>query len=217
MTTASIDYGPAIDEAGTSTGQPVSNIGYLAQRQLRAFIENETVVVVHVYSVSSTTFPVADSAWATATPPAGDSPAPSQPADPIGLLRTLKTTTGLSWDLLSRALGVSRRTVYNWLEEAPITTANRQRLALLNRSLLEAAAQRTPQDARDHLLSRDETGVTRLARLASEAKRQAPDPKTLRRTALDLLEPASAEPPLIIGTPAKRPLGAGRKVKTVRR
>ena len=33
------------------------------------------------------------------------------------------------------------------------------------------------------------------------------DPETLRRTALDLLEPASAEPPLIIGTPAKRPLG----------
>lgn len=85
------------------------------------------------------------------------------------VLQRLRRTSGLSWGDLGRALGVSRRTIHNWLGGARIAGVHLRRLLELSRQL-ELVSQGSPESTRALLLQPTTNGRSIIDDLALTAR-----------------------------------------------
>lgn len=88
-------------------------------------------------------------------------------------LRRIQEHSGLSWGEIARTLGVSRRTVHNWLTSARVSGVNAMRVAGLYRAITQELTHVPRDAARDHLLAPGADG-TRLAKIARDLRVQYP-------------------------------------------
>lgn len=86
-------------------------------------------------------------------------------------LQRIQQRTQLDWGQIARTLGVSRRTVHNWLTGTRVNGVNAGRLAYFYKAVLQELTGRSPEDGRTFLLTPDETGVTPLARITTAVRR----------------------------------------------
>ncbi len=123
------------------------------------------------------------------TLPAGAAELPT--ADPSAavpaLLRRLRKTSGLNWGELASAVGVSRRTIHNWLSGAHIARVHLICLSRLE-SIVNTAAEGAPDATRARLLRPQANGRSLLddLGLASSARHRPISSVSLG----DLLGPA---------------------------
>lgn len=68
-------------------------------------------------------------------------------------LRRIQENSGMSWGEVAAALGVSRRTVHNWLVAGRVNGANAKRIAALYRAVTQELAGIDRDAARAHLLA----------------------------------------------------------------
>lgn len=89
-------------------------------------------------------------------------------------LRRLQEASQLTWGEIARVLGVSRRTVHNWLTTAKVNGENARRIGGLYRALTQELAATEREDAREYLLAPGPDGSTRLAVIARDLRTQYP-------------------------------------------
>ncbi|MFV0457400.1 MAG: helix-turn-helix domain-containing protein [Actinomycetales bacterium] len=68
-------------------------------------------------------------------------------------LRGIQENSGMSWGEIAQALGVSRRTVHNWLTSTRVNGQNALRIGGLYRAVTQELANVPRGDAREHLLA----------------------------------------------------------------
>jgi transcriptional regulator with XRE-family HTH domain len=117
------------------------------------------------------------------------------------MLRRVRQQTGLEWGQIAHALGVTRRTVHNWLAGSRVSGPNAERIAEFYNAILQAltGVPRTGDSCRRHLLEPDLSGVTPLARIATRIRRTSPQRQPVMRGADLLRPPSSAEDQTPIG------------------
>ena len=138
-------------------------------------------------------------------------------ADFAGSLRHIKKGADLTWDELAGILGVTRRTVHNWLAGGRVSGINAARLAGLSRALADELGSIPPDAARSHLLAPDVDGTTPLSRISHELRALFPNERPVL-SGFDLLRmPESSDEHLITGkmlktggrlSPAKQTAGS---------
>lgn len=80
-------------------------------------------------------------------------------------LRRIQMHSGLSWGEISRTLGVSRRTVHNWLSGSRVSGVNALRVAGLYKAITQELTNQPRESARSYLLSPSSDGSTRLGEI----------------------------------------------------
>jgi transcriptional regulator with XRE-family HTH domain len=110
-------------------------------------------------TIESRTLPAMPSA-----PPAVE-PSAAVPA----LLQRLRRVSGLSWGEVAAAVGVSRRTIHNWLSGARVASVHLARLAELDR-LVNAVAAGSAHDTRARLLQAGPHGRSLLEEMAFNSR-----------------------------------------------
>jgi len=112
------------------------------------------------------------------------------------VLQRVRRTSGLSWGDVARAMGVSRRTIHNWLNGARIAGVHLDRLLDLDRIVRIAGSVGRPDDVRARLLLPGPHGrsiVDEMA-LAARPARRIP----LASTSIgDQLAPIADEPTIV--------------------
>ncbi len=103
----------------------------------------------------------------------------------------IRSASGLSWQQIASAVGVSRRSVHYWANGGKISELHSDRLQELAREV-ESLSYLTPEEVRARLTKPDGGGQTTLARLASAREAHAPSGPT----AVDRLSATSPEPPV---------------------
>jgi biotin operon repressor len=106
-------------------------------------------------------------------------------------LRRIQSNSALSWNEVARTLGVSRRTVYNWLGESKVNGVNAGRVAGLYRALTQELTGVPRDQARSHLLAPSSDGVTPLVRITRDLRTQYPRRKPVL-SGFDLLQTAES-------------------------
>lgn len=102
-----------------------------------------------------------------ARPPA---PPAAEPATSVtSLLTSLRRVSGLAWGEMAAALGVSRRTIHNWLGGARLAGHHLTRLMELEQTV-NAAATGSADDTRARLMQRGPQGRSILEDLALAAR-----------------------------------------------
>lgn len=99
-------------------------------------------------------------------------PQPAPPLDPSavpGMLQQLRRLSGLSWGEIARAVGVSRRTIHNWLSGARVAGVHLTRLLELSR-VVSLAATGSAEATRAALLLPDANGRSLVDDLALAAR-----------------------------------------------
>jgi transcriptional regulator with XRE-family HTH domain len=100
---------------------------------------------------------------------------PAQPAPPLdpsavpGMLQQLRRLSGLSWGEIARAVGVSRRTIHNWLSGARVAGVHLTRLLELSR-VVNLAATGSAEATRAALLLPNANGRSLVDDLALAAR-----------------------------------------------
>lgn len=100
---------------------------------------------------------------------------PAQPAPPLdpsavpGMLPQLRRLSGLSWGEIARAVGVSRRTIHNWLGGARVASVHLIRLLELSR-VVNLAATGSAETTRAALLLPNANGRSLVDDLALAAR-----------------------------------------------
>ncbi|MDQ3663286.1 MAG: helix-turn-helix transcriptional regulator [Actinomycetota bacterium] len=103
---------------------------------------------------------------------------PALPAEPTAVpddavvpavLQRLRQMSGLSWGDLGRALGVSRRTIHNWLGDARVAGVHLRRLLELSR-LVDRVSTGSPESTRALLLQPTASGRSIIDDLALTAR-----------------------------------------------
>jgi transcriptional regulator with XRE-family HTH domain len=103
---------------------------------------------------------------------------PALPAQPVealddlivpGVLQRLRRMSGLSWGDLGRAVGVSRRTIHNWLGGARVAGVHLARLLELSR-LVDVVSTGSPESTRALLLQPSANGRSIIDDLALTAR-----------------------------------------------
>lgn len=89
-------------------------------------------------------------------------------------LRRLQEHSQLTWGETARVLGVSRRTVHNWLTTAKVNGENARRIGGLHRALTQELAAVPRENAREYLLAPGPDGGSRLAVIARDLRAQYP-------------------------------------------
>ncbi|HEX4403094.1 MAG TPA: helix-turn-helix transcriptional regulator [Galbitalea sp.] len=79
----------------------------------------------------------------------------------VQLLRRLRDSTGLTWEQLAQAMGVSRRSIHNWMIGEKLSAHNVEILARLDR-LVDDLRGRNVEETRIALVHPDENGVSPL-------------------------------------------------------
>lgn len=116
----------------------------------------------------------------------------TDPRDLAGSLRRIQARTGLDWGQIARTLGVSRRTLYNWLGGARVSGGNAARIAVLYRAVTqELKGVSQSDDARSYLLTPGADGLTPLARITLAIRDEHPNAYLPLRP-VELLRPASS-------------------------
>lgn len=125
------------------------------------------------------------------------------------VLRRIQQHTSLDWGQVARTLGVSRRTVHNWLSGTRVSGVNAQRLNGLYNALTSELDGVDRPDSREYLLVPDGSGVAPLDRirrhLAQQYARDLPVMSPLAR----LKRPITGDrPPRTGGLAADSPVEA---------
>lgn len=81
-------------------------------------------------------------------------------------LRRIQQHSGLDWGQIARTIGVSRRTLYNWLGGSKVSGVNAQRLTAFYNALTDELAVTARDEAREHLLAPSGAGPSPLARIS---------------------------------------------------
>jgi len=128
------------------------------------------------------------------TVPAPTPPTPATAGDSRSvpnLLRQLRDRAKLNWGDVAQAMGVSRRTIHNWLSGGQLAAHHLSRLLELE-MLVEGAGARDPSTTRVHLTTPGSKGRSILGdfALGSRPVRNVPLSTV---SAADLLEPDAAE------------------------
>lgn len=99
----------------------------------------------------------------------------AQPAPPIdqsavpGMLQRLRRLSGLSWGEIARAVGVSRRTIHNWLTGARVAGVHLARLLELSR-MIDIVATGSVEATRTSLMQLNANGRSIIDDLALAAR-----------------------------------------------
>lgn len=98
----------------------------------------------------------------------------AQPAKPLAsavpdILQRLRGQSGLNWGEIARAVGISRRTVHNWLSGAHVAGVHFARLLELSR-VVDTVATGSVEDTRTALLRPSSNGRSVLDDLALAAR-----------------------------------------------
>jgi DNA-binding transcriptional regulator YiaG len=114
-------------------------------------------------------------------------------------LRRIQASSDLSWGEIARTIGVSRRTVHNWLTGTKVNGMNATRVASLHSAIMRELTYVPHDQARSHLLAPGPDGITPLSRLTRYLRAQS-QPERPVIGGFDLLRsPSSSEQPLITG------------------
>jgi transcriptional regulator with XRE-family HTH domain len=92
-----------------------------------------------------------------------------------GALKEIKDLSGLSWQQIADALGVTRRSLHHWLNGSRINDAHTVRIGQL-RNLVDEIAGMPPQEARSFLAAPDASGTSPLKRFALAGRVQGHRP-----------------------------------------
>lgn len=87
-------------------------------------------------------------------------------------LRSIQQRSGLDWGQLAEVLGVSRRTVHNWIGGATVNGENAKRITALYNALIQELRGVVPVNARSYLLSPAEDGTTRLSVISRHIRQE---------------------------------------------
>lgn len=87
-------------------------------------------------------------------------------------LRRIQEHSGLNWSEIARTIGVSRRTVYNWLADTTVSGVNAARIAGLYRAITQELTGVRRESARPHLLAPGPGGDTPLSRITRDLREQ---------------------------------------------
>jgi DNA-binding transcriptional regulator YiaG len=90
------------------------------------------------------------------------------PATSSELIRHLHSESGLTWEQVSKLVGVSRRAVHSWANGTHISAANYERLNRLNELLIDDHPNLSPEERRQMVFSRGASGRS----LFNELRRQ---------------------------------------------
>lgn len=94
---------------------------------------------------------------------------PTQSRPDVAAIRRI---SGLSWQQVADAAGVSRRSVHYWVNGGNISKLHRDRLQQLA-SEVDGLSYLAPETVRAHLMERDSSGQTILGRMAAGREAQA--------------------------------------------
>ena len=100
---------------------------------------------------------------------------PVQPAPPLdhravpGMLQRLRRLSGLSWGEIAQAVGVSRRTIHNWLTGARVAAVHHARLLELGR-VVDIVSTGSAESTRMALTQPSANGRSKLGDLALAAR-----------------------------------------------
>jgi transcriptional regulator with XRE-family HTH domain len=100
---------------------------------------------------------------------------PVQPAPPLdqravpGMLQRLRRLSGLSWGEIAQAVGVSRRTIHNWLTGARVAAVHHARLLELRR-VVDIVSTGSAESTRTALMQPSANGRSILDDLALAAR-----------------------------------------------
>jgi DNA-binding XRE family transcriptional regulator len=114
-----------------------------------------------------------------------------------GLLQRIRRTSGLTWGELGRAIGVSRRTIHNWLGGAHVAGIHLARLLEVSR-VFDLFATGSAESTRTRLLRPSANGrsiVDDLALAARPARRRPLSSLSVGDLVTPVNETASANPP----------------------
>lgn len=117
-----------------------------------------------------------DAAIDSRTLPAAPAPAVTDSSSAVpALLQRLRRVSGLNWGEVATAVGVSRRTIHNWLSGARVAGVHVARLAELDR-LVDTTASASPDETRARLQQPGPHGRSLLEDLAltSRPERRRP-------------------------------------------
>lgn len=87
-------------------------------------------------------------------------------------LRSIQQRSGLDWGQIAQVLGVSRRTIHNWISGAIVNGENAKRITALYNALIQELRGIGPADVRSYLLSPAADGTTRLSTISSHIRQQ---------------------------------------------
>lgn len=87
-------------------------------------------------------------------------------------LRSIQQRSGLDWGQIAVGLGVSRRTIHNWIAGAIVNGENAKRITAFYNALIQELRGVGPADARSYLLSTAEDGTTRLSVISAHLREQ---------------------------------------------
>lgn len=145
-------------------------------RGTRKFITCVVMVGCAATSTLSTVTPADAVALNVTTAQPSTLPAiPVQPAPPLdqsavpGMLQRLRRLSGLSWGEIARAVGVSRRTIHNWLAGARVAGVHLTRLLELGR-LVDLVTTGSVEATRTALMQPNANGRSILDDLALAAR-----------------------------------------------
>lgn len=105
------------------------------------------------------------------------------------VLQRIQQHTQLEWSEVARTLGVSRRTVYNWLSGTRVSGANAKRLAAFYNAAMKELIGVERKNARAYLLAPQGQGATALARITQYLREHYKRPTGYVR-ASELMQPA---------------------------
>jgi transcriptional regulator with XRE-family HTH domain len=145
-------------------------------RGTRKFITCVVMAGCAATSTLSTVTPAdAVALYAIAAQPSTLPAIPVQPAPPLdqsavpAMLQRLRRLSGLSWGEIARAVGVSRRTIHNWLAGARVAGVHLTRLLELSR-LVDIVATGSVEATRTALMQPNGNGRSILDDLALAAR-----------------------------------------------
>ncbi|MDP4013490.1 MAG: helix-turn-helix domain-containing protein [Candidatus Nanopelagicales bacterium] len=113
-------------------------------------------------------------------------------------LKRAKEASGLTWSEVAVVLGVSRRSVHNWLRGSRVRGINARRISAFYIAVITELEGATPGeefDARDYMLRPGEDGESRASRIAAHLRSEYPRRPT-RLSPWDVLRtPTAGEAP----------------------
>jgi DNA-binding XRE family transcriptional regulator len=129
-------------------------------------------------------------------------PATEPSADVPALLQRMRRVSGLNWGEVATAVGVSRRTIHNWLSGARVAGVHLARLTELEH-LINAVAAGSADDTRARLVRTGPHGRSLLDEMALNSRPARRRPISML-SAGDLLGPVE-EPTTLSHEPPSRP------------
>ncbi len=115
------------------------------------------------------------------------------------VLRRLQQHTQLDWGQIARTLGVSRRTVHNWLSGTRVSGANSLRLAAFYNAALTELTGVERSCAREFLLAPQAGGHSPLSKIMGYLQEAYPGPGVPVRAVELLQTPTTLDDPTISG------------------